>query len=89
LGSGVAETAAWRLQVFLGDDDRVAPTELHSGRPQQGADGLGIPPLLADQLAGVIRRRADGESRAVLSCGGLDREEFGPVNQGTSELLAP
>jgi hypothetical protein len=45
LGSGVA---AWRLQVFFGDDDRVAPTEFHSGRSQQGADGLGIPPLLAD-----------------------------------------
>ena len=36
------------LLGLLGDDDRVSPTDFHPGRSQQGTDGLGISPLLAD-----------------------------------------
>jgi hypothetical protein len=67
----------WLLQVLLGDDDRVAPTEFHSSRPEQGADGLCIPRLLADQFAGVIWMRVDGEGRTVFGCSGPDAEELG------------
>jgi hypothetical protein len=48
---------------------------------------VGIPPLLTDQLTGVIWMRLDGEGRAVFGCDGLDAEEFRLVDQCTDNLV--
>src|ERR1035437_5952258 len=66
---------------FLVDRDHIASAQLLPGSAHDDPEGLGVPPLLADEFSGVIRVGVDGEGGTVFCYLSLDDNEFRPVNQ--------